>query len=212
VTTKLHPLRILLLLLIPLTANSATVDVTLGGLSFSPSVINIDEGDTVRWNLTGGIHTVTNGTSTSDPNLGDLFDEAMNDSNTTFSFTFPTAGTYPYLCRPHADFGMTGTINVAVVETHVYVDAAHTGEEVGTESNPFKTLAAAVAAADSGATIHIAPGAYVELFNGASALSSAASFTTNGSGTVRIGAVFEPDSRVSGFQTRSIPLSNRDSE
>ncbi len=33
-------------------------------------------------------------------------------SGNTYSFTFTTAGSYPYFCRPHASLGMTGTITV----------------------------------------------------------------------------------------------------
>jgi plastocyanin len=86
--------------------------VTQSGFGFAPKDIVIGVGDTVRWDWTGGSHTVTNGASLADPALGTLFDAALNTSNRTFSYTFTAPGTVPYLCRPHAGGGMTGTVVV----------------------------------------------------------------------------------------------------
>lgn len=86
--------------------------VTQSGLTFAPADLTIQVGDVVQWNRTTGSHTVTSGSSLADPQLGVLFDAPLNSANPTFSYTFTTAGDVPYLCRPHADFGMTGIVRV----------------------------------------------------------------------------------------------------
>jgi hypothetical protein len=68
----------------------------------------------VRWVWSAGSHTVTSGTGGADPNAGSLFDAPLTSASTTFQYVFNTAGTYPYFCRPHESFGMTGTITVDV--------------------------------------------------------------------------------------------------
>lgn len=81
-------------------------------LTFVPDDISINVGDTVEWIWSSGIHTVTNGVDFSDPNLGALFDAPLDVNNSSFSFTFFTAGDVPYLCRPHFTLGMTGIVRV----------------------------------------------------------------------------------------------------
>lgn len=86
--------------------------VVQSGLTFVPDDLTIQVGDTVQWNWASGSHTVTNGSSLADPQLGVLFDAPLNSTNTNFTHTFTTAGDVPYLCRPHAGFGMTGIVRV----------------------------------------------------------------------------------------------------
>lgn len=101
---------LLLLLAVAGTAVAATHDVMQAGMTFSPSEITIDVGDTVVWHHGSGIHTVTNGTGAADPDVGNLFDLTL--SSGTVSHTFTSAGDVPYFCRPHESFGMTGLIHV----------------------------------------------------------------------------------------------------
>lgn len=91
-------------------SHAETHIVTQSGFSFSPSTLEISEGDTVQWNWTGGSHTVTNGTSVATG--GNLFNDLLTSSNPTVTNMFDTAGTFPYFCSPHINFGMTGTITV----------------------------------------------------------------------------------------------------
>src|SRR6266853_5124949 len=86
-------------------ANAATTNVSYGAYYFSPSVVKINVGDTVRWTNGLGSHTVK-GTG-SDPMCG--------GSYLPSSHTFNTPGTYPYECilLYHAFYGMTGTVIVA---------------------------------------------------------------------------------------------------
>lgn len=85
------------------------------GLTFVDSVSGTSQtlvptGTTVQWVHSSGIHTVTNGTGSADPNAGTLFDAPLTGANPAFSFTFSTPGVIPYFCTPHEVFGMTGTV------------------------------------------------------------------------------------------------------
>jgi len=109
-----------LLLAALLLANTATAATTVtvqvapnSDLSFSPSSVSIQAGDTVRWVWSSGQmpHSVTSGANCFSD---DKFDSGLHQSNNfTFSFTFPNAGTFPYHCIPHCDDGMTGTVTVS---------------------------------------------------------------------------------------------------
>ena len=101
------------MLVLAATAGAATTHViTQQSLSFSPSNITIQAGDTVEWHWTSGSHTVTSGTGTSDPSVGSLFDESLNSGNSVVSFTFNSPGTVPFFCRPHEFANMKGQIEV----------------------------------------------------------------------------------------------------
>lgn len=95
-------------------------DVTLVSLNFMPETITVSVGDTVTWvNGESITHTITSGTfSDVDETTGlrgsdaadGLFDEELGEKGGTFSFTFDTAGTYPYFCDIHS--GMNATVVV----------------------------------------------------------------------------------------------------
>jgi len=75
----------------------------LGNKAFSPSDLTVDAGTAVTWTNTDR----TSHTSTSDVaswNSGTIAPGGQ------FSFTFATAGTFPYHCSIHP--GMTGTVVV----------------------------------------------------------------------------------------------------
>jgi plastocyanin len=93
-------------------ATATTHVVTQSGFTFDPAALTIAVGDTVRWDWTGGNHTVTSGTSSTDPAVGALFDASLGAGNPNFSFIFTDPGVVPYFCRPHFGLGMTGTITV----------------------------------------------------------------------------------------------------
>jgi len=90
------------------------VDVSAGehvvqiiGITFVPSNIIIPVGDTVRWvNNSGLIHTTTSGTGCA-PN--GLWSGSLNPA-AEFTYTFTSAGTYPYFCIPHCLSDMVGTV------------------------------------------------------------------------------------------------------
>lgn len=119
-------------------ADAATVPNVLpgGGIGylelyeFVPSTLTIAPGDTVHWSAVG-VHTVTfpasgQDTSTLDPfgpaTSRDTFDgsalansgalNAGTGSPSAYTLTFPTPGTYQYVCLLHQGFGQVGTIVV----------------------------------------------------------------------------------------------------
>jgi plastocyanin len=100
------------LLLLPGLAAATVHTVSQDGLTFIPSELTIEVGDTVQWIWSSGNHTVTSGTDFSDPEVGELFDEALNSSNPVVTYTFTEIDSQDYFCRPHLGLGMTGTIIV----------------------------------------------------------------------------------------------------
>jgi plastocyanin len=105
-------------------AFAATVNVSIPKGSstnpangFSPKVITIKAGDTVKWtNNDNTIHTVISGKDINDPNKGKLFDSgltgptALTTTGKTFEHTFTNAGTYPVFCEVHPGMAMTVTV------------------------------------------------------------------------------------------------------
>jgi plastocyanin len=78
-------------------------EVYIQGSAFSPATITVAVNTTVVWTNKDGIaHTVTSDT--------DVFDSGNMAANATYSFTFTTAGTYPYHCTYHP--GMLGSVVV----------------------------------------------------------------------------------------------------
>ena len=99
--------------LMPASVPAATHVVTQTGLTFVPDDLTIEVGDTVEWQWTAGIHTVTEGTDDLNPPLADkLFDEPFAMATPNPSFTFTEVGIVDYYCRPHRTFGMTAVIRV----------------------------------------------------------------------------------------------------
>jgi len=83
-----------------------TVDST--NLRFSPDTITLKEGDTVRFFWSGELlpHNAVEDSG--------LFDtgEPSTEVDYTYTFSFGENGTYEYVCEPHEDLGMVGTIIV----------------------------------------------------------------------------------------------------
>ena len=118
-------------------AHAATISVHVGaagGTTFTPDPVFIAPGDTVEWTWDFGGHSVTSGT----PAVPDgMFDSGLQAAGFIFSFTFPSAGTFPYFCTRHGAM-MTGTVNV--------VDASPTPSPTpSTTPNPTATATATIA-------------------------------------------------------------------
>jgi len=109
---------VLFLFLLAAPASAVVHTVTQVGLTFDPEDLTVNVGDTVEWVWATGIHTVTSGTDLTDPNLGGVFDQPLDSSQPSVSFTFNETGEVPYLCRFHFGLGMTGVIRVATGVTH----------------------------------------------------------------------------------------------
>lgn len=102
-------------------------------LRFVPPSLEIEAGDTVRWNATA-VHTVTFPAAGQDPSTIDpftappttatvydgssLYNSALlatgaPGTGSTYELTFPDAGTFNYVCALHQFLGQTGSIVVA---------------------------------------------------------------------------------------------------
>jgi plastocyanin len=87
--------------------------ISIVDTSFQPADATIQVGDTVTWTVTKAIadpHSVTSGTPS---DSGKVFDSkaTLHANGDTFSWTFSTAGSFPYYCIVHPS-QMHGTITV----------------------------------------------------------------------------------------------------
>ena len=122
-------------------APAANITVNTQGMTFNPSSININVGDTVTWNNTGGFHNV-NGTISTYPNNPEGFGNNLG-SGWTFTHIFTIPGTYNYQCDPHLP-GMIGVVNVSQSNS-VY--------DIVTNSSDHTTLKAAIDACSLDGTL-----------------------------------------------------------
>src|SRR5262245_341591 len=93
------------ILLFAAAAMSATKTVQVGpgnSLTFSPSTVTVDVGDTVVWQWMSGPHTTTRSQGP------ETWDSGTLSAPSTFSHTFTQPGTFPYVCTIHVALGMTG--------------------------------------------------------------------------------------------------------
>ena len=83
--------------------SGASADVKIDNFSFGPQTLTVSVGTTVVWTNRDDIpHTVVS--------TDGVFKSKVRDTDEKFSFTFNTAGTYPYFCSVHPK--MTGKIVV----------------------------------------------------------------------------------------------------
>jgi len=90
-------------------AAASSARVSIENMSFVPATITVKAGTIITWTNNDSVaHTVT-----SDSNLfdsGAINAPGLYTSGGSFSYTFATAGTYPYHCTYHS--GMTGKVVV----------------------------------------------------------------------------------------------------
>jgi len=86
---------------------------TDGNLNTQVDTAKIHVGGAVLWRWISGSHTVTNGTGSTDPQAGSLFDAPSTSLAPQFQFTFNSPGTVPFFCRPHEFFNMKGVVVVS---------------------------------------------------------------------------------------------------
>lgn len=92
--------------------------VTIQNFAFSPASITVTKGTTVMWtNRDSTAHTVT-GNTAGGPASGHI------QPGQSYSFTFNSAGTFPYHCSIHPE--MTGSVTVS---------GSSTGNQMSTNSN-----------------------------------------------------------------------------
>ena len=109
------------------------VSVDSTNLRFSTSEITLNEGDSVRFFWSGELlpHNAVE--------KGGLFDSGDPSREVDFVHTFAIGqnGTYEFVCEPHEDFGMVGTINVEPLElpSDPVSDENESSEELNSESS-----------------------------------------------------------------------------
>ncbi|MBL7964936.1 MAG: T9SS type A sorting domain-containing protein [Flavobacteriales bacterium] len=91
---------------------------TTGSNTFSPAVLTINLGQTVTFNVGSG-HTATEVSQATWNANGTTSNGGFNFAPGTHTFTPSTAGTYYYVCQPHASMGMKGQI---IVDSGVGMD------------------------------------------------------------------------------------------
>jgi plastocyanin len=79
----------------------------------------VTQGDVVLFKWGSGSHTITNGTGSTDPNAGLLFDQPLTSTAKSFAYQFNTVGTVPFFCRIHESFNMRGVVVVSASNTGV---------------------------------------------------------------------------------------------
>lgn len=73
----------------------------------------IEPGESVTWQWVTGIHTVTSGTGSTDPQVGQLFNQPIDSGSRQFTFVFEDPGTYRFFCSPHEFLTMRGVVVVS---------------------------------------------------------------------------------------------------
>lgn len=86
--------------------------VETNGYAFDPANVNVQPGDVVMWNNTGGTHDVVFGT---DCMASGEFSEPLTPTSPLAFYIVPgdhPGGVIDYFCTPHCGWGMTGTITI----------------------------------------------------------------------------------------------------
>jgi plastocyanin len=76
------------------TAQAAPNEVVISSMAFTPNTLSVKTGTTLKWiNNDSAPHTITANDRS--------FDSGPRTTGTSFSYTFPTAGTFEYVCSIH---------------------------------------------------------------------------------------------------------------
>jgi plastocyanin len=101
----------------PPTADTAAT-IEMSGFSFGPTTVRVKSGDTVEWrNKSPFTHSVNADPArfpadVAIPAGAAPFDSDRIASGGIYRHRFTTPGTYKYVCLPHVDIGMAGTVVV----------------------------------------------------------------------------------------------------
>lgn len=117
---------------------STVINITASNFLFSPASVNATVGDTIKWTRTNGNHTTTcdGSAGTSRPAGAASWDADLNGNNPTFTYILTVAGTYNYICVPHAP-DMAGTIIVSLSSVTQLTEVAEGYNLSQNYPNPF---------------------------------------------------------------------------
>lgn len=96
-----------------LTASTATRTISFSGTSYTPKCAKIKAGQNVTFSGAFSTHPLRAGTvvgTTRTPQTGSPITD--QDTGTEATFSFPSAGTFPFYCNFHYQSGMFGTLYV----------------------------------------------------------------------------------------------------
>jgi len=141
---SIRPFSFLVLLLtafLPFNSMATKHVVNVQNFSFSPAnITNVQVGDTIRWVWVSGIHTTT---SSVIPAGAASWDSPISSTVTSFEYKVLLAGTYNYVCTPHAAGGMVASftavsspaLSVTPANQNVAATAGNTTFTVTSNSN-----------------------------------------------------------------------------
>jgi LPXTG-motif cell wall-anchored protein len=123
---------------------AASGSVTIADFQFAPARITIDQGDTVTWTNDGpSAHSATAPDGS--------FDTGIFPAGESRSHTFDEAGSFSYICTPHAN--MHGTIVVRASQTGGDTPDSSAGESGGTGGSTGTGSGAEAAQSDDGSSL-----------------------------------------------------------
>jgi plastocyanin len=102
---KKTTLLLLALMLGYTTMQAAKHIITQSGNSFTPNLITVSVGDTIRWEWSDGIQTTT---TKHIPVGAPTWDSPLTAANPSFEYVVTLPGEYEYMCSIHESMGMTG--------------------------------------------------------------------------------------------------------
>ena len=110
ITTFITVLTILAVICLNTSLFAVKHVVLVSNFTFTPSSLSVTVGDTVRWEWSSGSHTTTSGVI---PGGAASWDHPITSSNTFYEYPVTIAGTFNYVCTPHASMGMVATFTAA---------------------------------------------------------------------------------------------------
>ena len=142
---------------------AATTGVDIEPTAFNPDQVTINVGDDVLWTWVSDTHDTRSFT--------DVWNSGVSDTGHTFSFTFTSAGAYPYSCTVH---GFTG--NVTVQAGNAAPSVTITNPADGAVFGNTTTVSVGISATDADGSV-----TNVRVFNGTTLVRtfSAPPFTFN---------------------------------
>ena len=81
-----------------------------GNLATPRDTVTIFVGESIRWQLVNGVHTLVSGVP-GQPGQGSLFNVDLNSATPTFTFTYASEGVFPFFCSLHSST-MRGAVRV----------------------------------------------------------------------------------------------------
>lgn len=100
------------------TVTATKITIHVANFSFTPATVNANVGDTIEWMWMTGSHTTTcdGAGGTSLPAGAATWNSPMNSNTPLFQYVLTEAGTYNYVCLPHAS-NMSGVLNVTATSS-----------------------------------------------------------------------------------------------